>query len=158
FTAQQEKTAVAGNTVQDVLPATGGRSGDVHALHRRIPGRAGDHAAVVAAHTNQHHIVAVALARELADVDHALPGHVGVASIADVRVVLPDDRLRCRTVMLTEPLQRLGHMPVADVPGYGTAAYQLPVILLGVTDDDRVLLGVEVWFIAVIRELGHVLP
>ena len=45
-----------------------------------------------------------------------LVGHVGEAGVADVRVVLPHHRPRPRLREREQPVERLGHVPVADVP------------------------------------------
>ena len=49
--------------------------------------------------TSTHAVMLVRLPHELADVHHPGARHVGEARVADVRVVLPDDRLRARAVM-----------------------------------------------------------
>src|SRR5215218_810382 len=91
--------------VQDGLPAplAGGR--DRHARHGSAPPRAGYYAAPVRAETNEHDVfVSPFFARELADVDHSAPRHVGVASIAYVGVMLPDDPPGLRAVVVHQPL------------------------------------------------------
>ena len=119
---------------------------------------AGDHRAAVRAEADQDNASRRrALADELADVDHAVVGHVGVARVADVRVVLPDDGLGVGPVVAHQPVERLGHVPVADVPRLGPAADHRPVIRLGVLHHQRVLLGVEVGLAAVVAELSAAL-
>jgi len=61
-------------------------------------------------------LVVVALASELADVDHAGGGHVGCPGVADVRVVLPHQGLGLRAVVGQQAVQRVGHVHVTDVP------------------------------------------
>ena len=58
----------------------------------------------------------MSLTGELADVDHAVRRHVGIAGVADVRVMRPDDRLGALAVEAHDPLERLHHMMIADVP------------------------------------------
>jgi hypothetical protein len=80
----EERVLAAEGFVEDGLVAVGlgGRHG--HALHRGAPLVAGDDAAVVGAEANEHDAVPpVALADELADVDHAGAQHVGRAGVAD---------------------------------------------------------------------------
>src|SRR5581483_1879010 len=128
-----------------VLPGAGPRRRHGHDLHRRLPLAAGDHAPLVRREADQDHAVArVPLADELADVDLAVVGHVGVAGVADVGVVLPDDAAGAGAVVLHQPLERLGHVAVADVPRLGAAAHHGAVVGLGVLDHQGVLLGGEV--------------
>ena len=92
------------------------------------------------------------LAHELADVQLAVRAHLGVAGVADVRVVRPDDDLRRRPARLEVPhelLERLAHVRVAQVPRRHRAAVHLPVVVLGVEHQPGVLLGEEV---VVLRE------
>ena len=66
-------------------------------------------------------------------------GHVGGPGVADVGVVLPHDRLRSRAVVRDEPVQRVGHVAVADVPRLVAAADHRPVVALGAREDLGVL-------------------
>src|SRR5439155_4161142 len=71
-TAQREERARAARSVQHVFPAPGPAWGNAHALHRRLPLRAGDDAAMVRAEPDQHHSLAsVPLPDELPDVQDA---------------------------------------------------------------------------------------
>ena len=87
------------------------------------------------------------LAHELSDVDLASPRHLGEPGVADVRVVLPDDDAARRAVTIQvghEVVERVGHVPVAEVPGCGGSAEHRAVVLLGVGHHRRVLLRDEV--------------
>ena len=82
---------------------------------------------------------AVSLAHELADIHHPVSRHIRVSGIADVRVMLPYDRLRVRTVVAHDALQGIGHVPIADIPRLWTAAHHGTVVGLRVPHDQRVL-------------------
>src|SRR5215213_10194427 len=92
-------------------PPSSPRGRERHALHGGAPLRAGYDAAPVGAEADEHDVfVAPFLAHELADVHHAAPRHVGVAGIAYVGVVLPDDPLGPGAVVLDQPPQGLGYV------------------------------------------------
>ena len=69
--------------------------------------------------------------------------HLGELGIADMRVMRPDHGLRAGPAMLKQPLQRVEHMLVAQIPRHGIAVIHHPVILLGRRYDARILLGAE---------------
>ena len=103
--------------------------------------------AVEGGEADQHALVAVALAGQLADVELAASAHLGGARVADVRVVLPHDDLRpgeLAVEVLDERVERAGHVPVAQVPRRHLGPVHLLVVLLGVAHEARVLLGEEV--------------
>src|SRR5262245_13424495 len=93
--------------------------------------------------------IRVRLANQLSDVDHPRRQHVGIPGVADVRVVLPDDRLRQWTVLPHEAVQRLEHVAVAYVPRPGTTADHRPIIQLRISRDQCVLLRIEETIITV---------
>ena len=65
------------------------------------------------------HAIAVFLllfAKQGTDIDHALCRHVCRAGIANVRVVLPNDRFCVGAVELHQSIQALDHVAVAHVP------------------------------------------
>ena len=86
------------------------------------------------------------LPHELAEVE--LPGlrQLRRTLVTEVRVVRPHDDL-CRPAgalqMGDELVERLGHVPVAQVPALHPAAEHRPVVLLGVDHEPGVLLGEE---------------
>ncbi len=143
--------------MQHVFPAARSGRRHLHSLHRRFPLLAGDDAAAMRTEADQDHtIVFVLFPDQLAHVDHAVIGHVGVTCVADVRVVFPHDRLGLWTVMLHEPLERLHHVPVANVPRFGAAADHGAVVVLGVLHHQGILLGVEVPILSVTgKRLGR---
>ena len=103
----------------------------------------------------------MSFACELADVDHAVVFHVGEAGVADVGVVCPDNRLRLRAVMLHQALQRVSHVAVADIPRFRAALYHRAVIVLGILDDEGILLGIKrrfaiVPFVRTVRSGGTI--
>ena len=118
--------------------------GDALDLHRAVPvGRGGDRAAI-GAEADQGGVVAEALARELADIMLAADlAHLGELGIADMRIMRPDHGLGAGPAMLKQPLQRVEHVLVAQIPRHRVAVIHHPVILLGRRDDARILLGAE---------------
>src|SRR5713226_7559093 len=78
---------------------------------------------------------------ELPHVHHAGPRHVGGAGVADVRVVLPDYGAGLGSMEAHETVQGVDHVPVSHVPRSLAALDHGPVIALGVSDHERVLLG-----------------
>ena len=84
--------------------------------HRPIPVVGGGDGAAVGAEADEIALVAIRLAHELADIQLAARAHLGVARIADVRVVLPHDRLGAAAAGLQQRLERVVHVPVAQVP------------------------------------------
>jgi hypothetical protein len=54
-----------------------------------------------------------------------------------------------RTVVRHQPVERLDHVAVANVPRRRAAAYHRAVVQLGVARDERILLGIEVSFASV---------
>jgi len=101
----------------------------------------------------------VALAHELPDVQLAATTHLGRAGVADVRVVRPHDHpgAAAVTVQVREQMvERVGHVPVALVPGAGAVTEHRAVVLLGGRHDRGVLLGEEILVLgrhAVAREI-----
>ena len=49
-------------------------------------------------------------------------------------VVLPDDRFGVGAIVLHEAIERVGHVPVAQVPRFGPAADHRPVVGSGALD------------------------
>ena len=89
----------------------------------------------------------MALTHQLANVQFAAPAHLGRPSVADVRVVFPHDDARGAIVAVQvrqQMVEGVGHVPVSQVPGADRVAEHRPVVLLGIADEDRVLLGGEV--------------
>ncbi len=88
----------------------------------------------------------VALSGELPDVELAAASHRGRTRVADVGVVLPHDHLGVPELpveVLDERVECGRHVPVAEVPGRDLGPVHLLVVLLGVTNEQRVLLGEE---------------
>src|SRR5690606_27070983 len=83
-----------------------------------------------------------------ADVELTLRAHLGGAGIAEVRVVRPnDDAAAARSVassqMSHKRIDRLGHMPIAQVPRRDASTEHRAVVGLGITCQARILLGEE---------------
>src|SRR5438128_1934926 len=98
-----EEHVALGGTVQHVLPTVLPGWRHAHFFPGCIPVIAGNHGPAVRSKSDQNCIVvSVSLAGQLSNVDHSLVGHVSGPSIADVRVVLPDDRLGVSTVVLQQ--------------------------------------------------------
>src|SRR5262245_60678583 len=141
---EDQQAIVLASPVQHVFPTVLARFGDVHHLHRRFPLAGGDHTAPVRSEADYDCVSRpVIVADQLPDVDHIVVGHVRVPGVADVRIVLPDDRLGVGVVLFEEAVERVGHVAVADIPGFGTALDHGPVIRLGVLHDAGVLFGRE---------------
>ncbi len=85
----------------------------------------------------------VPLTQELAHVDEAVPCHVGGAGVADMGVVLPHEALRAGPEVPSQPLDRVGHVVVTDVPRLTVAAHHRPVVPLRAGGDLGVLCRVE---------------
>jgi len=72
----------------------------------------------MAGETDQRDAVdSVTFPEELTDVHHPVSRHVGPPGVSHVGVVLPDESSRGGTVVLSDPLDGVGHVVVADVPG-----------------------------------------
>src|SRR5438105_2719085 len=84
--------------------------------HRTIPLVGGGHGAAVRAETDRIDGPAEVLAAELPEVQLAARRHLGVAGIAEMRVVRPEYPLRLRAARAQELGERLEHMLVAQVP------------------------------------------
>ncbi len=145
--AQRQHEAADAGVVQQRLPAAG-QAG----AHRLVSGgpsqsRRRRHRAVVGGEADQHRVGAVALAHELADVPLAVVAHLGLAGVAEVRVVRPHGDARRRAAVAAEVgvegEQRLDHVRVAQVPRRHPAAEHRAVVVLGVLHQPRVLLGGE---------------
>ena len=106
------------------------------------------------------HVVAVTLTHELAEVQLATRAHRGRPCVAEMRVVRPDDRLGA-PVRPIEPrhegVQRLRHVAIAQVPRLVAAPEHRPIVLLGVPNEPRVLLGGEERLYRNAAVLSHVL-
>ena len=140
--------------MKDALPASVARGRHDHTLGRSIPVASGNHAAPKGAKPDEHHAVAASLlADELAEVHHAVPGHIGEPRVADMCVVRPHDRLRVRAMMVQQVIQGLGHVAIADVPRLGAAAHHGTVVGLGILQHERVLLGLKI-SLAPFRSIG----
>ena len=86
------------------------------------------------------------MAHELAEVELAAAPHLGRARVAEMRVVRPDDDAAlgiARKQVAVERVERLAHVPVAQVPRGDAALEHRAVILLGVLHQARVLLRLE---------------
>ena len=132
--------------MEERLVAPGQRGPHALALRRRVPVRGRGDRSVVGGEADQEGVATVALAHELADVELAARPHLGAARVAEVRVVRPHDRALVAAVAVEvrqQPVERLGHVAVAQVPGRLGAAEHRAVVLLGVLHEPRVLLGVE---------------
>jgi hypothetical protein len=105
---KQQELVVCSRLVHHILPAPGPGWRHLHLFHWRIPFGPGNHTSSMTAEANQNNpVVVVPLADQLTDVHHPSLGHVGVASITDVPVVLPDDPPRLWSVMLEQAFERL---------------------------------------------------
>ena len=93
-------------------------------------------------------LVSVPLAGQLADVDHTGPGHVRIARVANVRVVLPDNGAGCALpglfVMGEQPVKRVDHVVDAHVPRVAAAGNHGPIVVFRFGENESILLGVEV--------------
>ena len=58
----------------------------------------------------------LAFAHELADIDHAVVGHVGKPGVAYVGVVRPEDRFGIWPVKIDQAVERFHHMQIAYAP------------------------------------------
>lgn len=113
--AEHEERRLAGDLVEEVLVGArlGGRNG--HALHRCAPARAGDHAAVVAAEADVHDVlVAVAFPSELATL--TIPAAAMSVARASPTWVLCSHTPWRRGLVVEEPVEGVGHVPVPHVP------------------------------------------
>ena len=77
--------------------------------------------------------------------------HIGVAGIAHVGVVLPDNGLTFGAVELQQAVEGFGHVPVADVPGVELSANHSAVVPLTIQGYQGVLLGYEL----ILRSEAH---
>src|SRR5262249_2956863 len=90
-----------------------------HALdfHRSVPVAGCGNSASVGSEADHGSVVAEAFAAELADIKLAPHHpHFGVAGVADMGIVRPDDSLGARALCPEEMLKRLEHVFVAQVP------------------------------------------
>jgi hypothetical protein len=102
---------------------------------------------VVGGESDQHGVVAVTLAHQLADVQFAAcAAHFGGARVAQVRVVRPDDHAGGGTAprqVRHQRLEGLDHVTVAQVPRGHVAQEHRPVVSLCVRHQPRILLGMK---------------
>src|SRR5215210_5121286 len=160
---KDEQPILPACAAEGVLPAAiaGGR--DAHTLHRRAPPGAGDHAPPMRAEADEHHLfLTPPLPGELPHVDQSVVSHVREAGVAHVGVMLPDYRLRIRTVMAEQPPQGLSHVPISNVPRGSAALDHGPIVPFGVPRHERVLFGSELGLASVLgmlrspaKELGE---
>src|SRR5204863_6466201 len=90
--------------------------------------------------------LAVALPCKLTEVDLAAPRHVAETSVAEMRVVRPDHDPCIATggrEVVLHRIERLGHVPVAEIPRRRAPAIHVAVVALGVAHESGVLLGAE---------------
>src|SRR5262249_24233288 len=147
---EDEKLVFRADVMQNVLPAARSGLWNLHSLHWRFPLSASDYVAPMAGKADQDHVILpMSFAHKLAHVDHSLLGHIGEASVANMRVVFPNNRLGPRAMMLHEAFQRFDHVPIPDVPGVWAAVNHGSIIVLGVLDHDGILLCMEVGFAAI---------
>src|SRR5437762_11603340 len=86
-------------------------------LHIAVPIARRGHGPGMRAEPDQGGILVEALAAELPDIQLlSHHPHVGVARVADMRVVGPDDRLGLWPPRLQQMAERLEHMRVAQIP------------------------------------------
>ena len=69
--------------------------------------------------------------------------HLGGASIAQVRIVRPDDDLCLGAEVVSQRFQRLGHMGVPQIPGGNSFVKHRAVILLGILHQASILFRKE---------------
>ena len=113
-------------------------------LHRPIPVGCRRHGAAVGAEADEHGGFGEPLAAQPADIDLVAHfTHFSRRGIADMRVVRPHHRLGAVAAPRQELLERLEHMPVAQVPGLGRSVIHDPVIALGRGNEARILRGIE---------------
>jgi len=126
-----------------------------HLLHRRVPRLRGDDGPAIRSHADQRRFrPTLVLSNELADVEPSSLFHIRRPSVADVRVVCPDNSFGIRAVMTLEALERLDHVSVPDVPRISVASSHLSVVLFGVFRDECVLFGVEIVVSTVVVRRG----
>ena len=102
---EDQQLVLLDGTVEDILPASLPGRRNRHTFHGCAPLRAGDDAAPMLTETYQHHVLdPPQLVHELPDVHHADVCHISVARVADVSIVLPDNRLGIRPVVSHQTL------------------------------------------------------
>jgi hypothetical protein len=120
FSAQGQHETPDSGLVECLFNTVGQCRPNPLALGGRIPVRGRGHGAVIGGKADQEGLVAIHRARQLSDIPFALRTDLGGAGVADMRVMLPDHDLRGLAVglfqVLRQHVQRVGHMPVAQVP------------------------------------------
>src|SRR5690349_3291356 len=107
-----------------------------------IPVRCGRDRPSVGRETDKSGGPTVTLPNKLSKIQFAAFSHLGLAGVAEMRVVRPDDRLWI-LVMLPQVLQQriegVRHMCIPQVPGARPAPIHRAIVLLRVFGDPRVL-------------------
>ena len=77
-------------------------------------------------------------AAQLPDVDLlAHQSHFGESRIADMRIVRPHHGLRAGSLEVEQVVERLEHVPVAQIPGFGGAEIHRAIIGLRIAHEPR---------------------
>jgi hypothetical protein len=142
--------------VAQPLVAVRARRSHAHAFHRSVPVVGGCDDPVIGAESHDEHVVAERLAAQMADVVLATRGHLGRRGIADVRVMLPDDKLGISATVGEDRSQRIEHVLVAQVPGQRRSVVHRAVVAFRAGHNARVLGGIEE-LVAVLRSVVEAL-
>src|SRR5439155_14110230 len=143
---QRKEEAGQRDVVEQLLDAAGERRAHVHPLGRAAPVVGGSDRSLVSRKAHQQRLGAMALAHELPHVQLAFLAELGGPRIAQVRIVRPDGDAGEAVAALQEGrdrLQRLRHVPVAQVPGGDPGTEHRAVVHLSVAREPRVLLRRE---------------
>ncbi|MMZ60052.1 hypothetical protein D1872_221220 [compost metagenome] len=80
----------------------------------------------------------ILLPNELAYIHHAVLGHIGCPGVTDVRIVLPNHRLRIGAMKVQKFLQGVNHMAIPHIPGLRPASDHRSVIMLGIRSNQGI--------------------
>src|SRR5581483_11753012 len=139
LSAQRQDEVTESRFVEERFDTIRQRAANDLALRRLVPiGRCGNFAGV-RGEAKQKGSIGVTLAHELTQVELAGAPHLRRARVAKMGVVGPDDDLRIRSEMIKQPVQRLCHVPVAQVPGAHASTKHRAVIALRVSNDLGIL-------------------
>ena len=105
--------------MEHLLIAAGKCRANALALGGPIPIGSGRDRAVVSGEADQYRLMAILLTRELTDIELAALAHLRRACVAEMRIMLPNRKLRTAAFpaeMGNQRVERFGHMAVAQVP------------------------------------------
>src|SRR2546423_9562929 len=101
------------------LVAAGQRWPDALALGRTSPIGSGRYRATMRSKADQNRVVGIFIACELADIQFAAPPHFRRASVAEMRIVLPDRNFGATGFSIKvadQRVERFSHMSAAQIP------------------------------------------